>query len=153
MVQELRPMLISAVREVVTEGVRAYMRSKTADLIPTPRAERVTIIDVTPNETDCPYCDVVLYLSSAHYYLTRSQSRPSFASLYRSLARHRVAEASRVGKRLRASMENLLIQRELRALEDSLRDDASVPLSSAQSSMSSLMDRAMDLAEKSETNR
>jgi len=150
-VQDLRPFLVQTARDLVIEGVRAYMRGRGTDATHQARAASVTVIDVTPTDSECPYCEIALFLAGARLYVERAGSRPSLASLYRGLSLHRLFEAGKAARRLSPSMENMGIQREIRALETGLRDEAlgiTNPL--AMQAIGLLADRVLDLAEKAD---
>jgi hypothetical protein len=149
---DIRPFLIQAAREIAVESVKAYMHGRGVQATQIERAERVTVLNITPTDSECPYCEVALFMAGARVYLQRATSRPSFASVYRGLARHRLYEASKAARRLPSNLENLMIQREVRAIETALQDDSPIlSIQQAVHGIDALSERVLDLAEKGDT--
>jgi len=153
MAQDIRPFLVRAARDVVVEGVKAYMRGRGLGTAQIERAERVTVIDVTPQDSECPYCSIALFLAGARLYLQRAVSRHSFTSVYRGLARHRLYEAGKAARQLPPGLDNLLTQRQIHTVETGLNDEAGISNQQAMQAIDAICDRVLDLAEQTKPTR
>jgi len=137
---DYRGLLIDAAREIATEGVKAYVNTRlTPGTASAGFPHAVKVVDAT---TECPYCEIALYLSGARTYLQRMQRAvASFKDVYRDLTLSRIDQAIEISRKVPNHQQSVRIYSRLREISYELES------ATALSRIDRLIDEMLDLAE------
>lgn len=145
-------MLLNAARDVAVEAAKGYFAARAT---PASSAERINVIDVTPEPPGCPYCQVALHLAGARLYWARATAaKGDLVAVYRDLACQQVQQSLNQGRPLPSNLTNRTLLENIRTLYGDLLAMGTLPQwDSALSQIDRLINRAMDLAESTDGGR